>query len=238
MNKIMNRKRELPLPDHDNPNELANEFCSFFQDKVSRIWWQFSNSLDDAFEYDRYKENESCPTAFNNFDHVSEEDIRKIITKSGTKSCELDPLSTCLLKSNLDTLLPVITNIVNASMKETRIPDAFKQAIVRPLLKKLSLDIVISHYRPVSSLPYISKMIEEANWDTINTPHRKQSIGDPLQSAYKPKHSTETALIKVCDESLSEPDRGNAVFLGIMDLSAAFNTVDHSILLSRLNTTF
>ena len=97
---------------------------------------------------------------------------------------------------------------------------------------------MLKNYRPVSNLAYISKVIEEAASQQIAEHIEKNSLADPLQSAYKPKHSTETALLKVCNDILTDLDGGKAVFLGMLDLSAAFDTVDHGILLRRLSMTF
>ena len=70
-------------------------------------------------------------------------------------------------------------------------PSVFKQAIVRPLIKKPTLEPVLKNYRPVSNLAYVSKVIEEAASLQIAEHIEKNSLSDPLQSAYKPRHSTE-----------------------------------------------
>ena len=75
--------------------------------------------------------------------------------KSASKSCELDPIPTFLLKQSMDVVLPVLTDIVNASLTESTVPQSFRQAIVRPLLKKPDLDReVFKNYRPVSKVQY------------------------------------------------------------------------------------
>ena len=112
-----------------------------------------------------------------------------------------------------------------------QMPTVLKQAIVRPLLKKPTLEPTLKNYRPVSNLAYISKVIEEAASQQIAKHIERNGLADPLPSAYKSKHSTETALLKVCNEILTDLDNGKAVFLGMLDLSAAFDTVDHSVLL-------
>ena len=63
------------------------------------------------------------------------------------------------------------------------------------------------------------------------------NIGEKLQSAYKAKHSTETALFKIFDDILQNLDKQNSVFVCLLDLSAAFDTVNHYILLERLDRT-
>ena len=86
------------------------------------------------------------------FTPATQEEIRKIILKASSKSCELDPLATHLLKDCLEHLLPLIIAKINGSLTESKVPLSFKKAIVRPLLKKTSLDKeVLKNYRPVSS---------------------------------------------------------------------------------------
>ena len=88
--------------------------------------------------------------------------------------------------------------------------------------------------RPVSNLTFISKVIEKVISGRLNEHLMKNSMFDPLQSAYRDKHSTETALIKVQNEILSALDAGSSAILLMLDLSAAFDTIYHYILLSRL----
>ena len=78
-----------------------------------------------------------------------------------TKSCELDKLPTHILKMHINELLQTITNLVNQSLKQGIFPSQWKQAIVRPLLKKTGLELVLSNYRPVSNLSFLSKLIEK-----------------------------------------------------------------------------
>ena len=115
------------------------------------------------------------------------------------------------------------------------IPKSLKTALIRPLLKKTGLDSdILKKYRPVSNLTFISKVIEKVISGRLNEHLINNSLFDPLQSAYRDKHSTETALIKVQNDILSALDAGSSAILLMLDLSAAFDTIDHDILLSRL----
>ncbi len=237
MNKIMNRTQCKVLPDHTDSKELADRFCQFFQDKIKVIRDQFEEDIsEEAFRFDS-----RTPLNFPRLDtfvHLTEDNVRKIIMKTKSKSCELDPLPTALLKLCITELCPIITRIVNASLDSRTMPAIWKRAIVRPLIKKPSLEPILKNYRPVSNLAYISKVIEEAVEQQIAHHIETYSLADPLQSAYKRAHSTETALLKMCNDILIELDNGRAVCLGMLDLSAAFDTVDHGILLRRLKETF
>ena len=138
-----------------------------------------------------------------------------------------------------DQLAPIITYIINLSLKTSSVPEKFKRAVVRPLLKKPDLERTPKNYRPVSNLNFVSKLIEDVVGSQISEHLMHNNLCESLQSAYKKKHSTETALIKVFDDILTNLDKPNhAVMISLLDLSAAFDTVDHTILIKRLEMTF
>ncbi|XP_072041380.1 uncharacterized protein [Amphiura filiformis] len=114
-----------------------------------------------------------------------------------------------------------------------------KQAIVTPILKKPNLDWNnLQNYRPVSNIAFIGKLIEKAAIIQINDHMRANELDELCQSAYKEKHSTETALLKVTNDIARAIDDNKAVSLIMLDLSAAFDTIDHDILFSRLELGF
>ena len=118
------------------------------------------------------------------------------ITESPTKSCSLDPIPTFLLKDCLDILLSSITKLVNYSLIEGSFPNSFKKAVVTPLIKKASLPRdVLKKYRPVSGLCFLSKLVERVVARQLMSHINNNKLDNPHQSAYKPGHSTETALL-------------------------------------------
>ena len=148
------------------------------------------------------------------------------------KSCALDPIPTPLLVKCIDVLLLVITKMVNISLESGHFPSAWKEALVRPILKKNGLDTVFKNYRPVSNLSFISKVTERAAFLQIDNHMKKHDLYPSLQSAYRKNHSTQTALLKVTNDILMEMNSQHAVLLVLLDLST--DTVDHSVLLHRL----
>ncbi|XP_072025396.1 uncharacterized protein [Amphiura filiformis] len=130
--------------------------------------------------------------------------------------------------------------LYNASPKDTfRVIGDLKQAIVTPILKKPNLDWNnLQNYRPVSNIAFIGKVIEKAAIIQINDHMRANELDELCQSAYKEKHSTETALLKVTNDIARAIDDNKAVFLIMLDLSAAFDTIDHDILFSLLEHGF
>ena len=165
--------------------------------------------------------------------------MKKIIALLPNKTSPLDFIHTSVLKSCTDVLAPLIANLANLSFREGCFPCQFKQAQVTPLLKKAGLDENDpSNYRPISNLNTIRKIIERLSLKRL-LPH-VASTGNfsPLQSAYRKKHSTETALLKILDDVYRIIDSKHAAVLIGLDLSAAFDTIDHSMLISRLQGTF
>ena len=170
---------------------------------------------------------------------MTETVVKDVIKNTTIKTCTLDPLPASLLSSVIDDLLPYITSIVNESLTSGYFPTALKTAIVRPLLKKPSLDPEnLKNYRPVSNLSFLSKIIEKIALLQLQDHLGRNNLLYPLQSAYRSGHSTETALLKIVNDLLSALDNGQVSLLSLLDLSAAFDTIDHSILLSRLQQTF
>ena len=173
------------------------------------------------------------------FSALTETEVKKIIVKSAPTSCDLDPAPSWLLKMCLDdSFLTTITGIVNRCTTGT-MPKCFKEALVRPLLKKPSLDhTVLKNYRPISNLPFLSKVIEKVVAFQLKRHLGENQLLDTLQSAYREYHSTETALVKVQSDIINAVDNNNVALLILLDLSAAFDTIDHTILLRRLQNSF
>ena len=120
-------------------------------------------------------------------------------------------------------------------LQESMIPKSLQTVLIQQLLKKIGFDSdILKNYRPVLNLTFISKVIEKVISGRLNEHLINNSMFDLLQSAYRDKHSTETALIKVQNDILSVLDTGSPAILLMLDLSAAFNTIDHDILLSQL----
>ena len=143
------------------------------------------------------------------------------------------------MKACMNTLLPTIVRIVNLSFAEACVPDILKQSAMEPRIKKPLLDNEqLLNYRPISNLRFITKAIEEIAADRLNCHLVNNDLQEPLQSAYKPGHSTETALLKVQKDILCRLDKKSCVILLLLDMSAAFDTVGHQILLTRLSSRF
>ena len=131
-------------------------------------------------------------------------------------------------------------SIVNLSLSEGCFPSHFKSALVSPLLKKPTLNRDdMKNYRPVSHLSFLCKILEKVVSSRLNSHINSSShTSNDYQSAYRKFHSAETALLKIHNDILSSRDDGKVTALTLLDLSAAFDTIDHTILLRRLDDWF
>ena len=144
------------------------------------------------------------------FEPVTNEFVLKIINSASAKSCELYPIPTTLLYENLDILLPTITNIINTSLTTGIVPRDLKTAVVKPLLKKPSLDKnLLKNYRPISNLPFLSRILEKVVLHKLLSNLQEKRLSNPFQSAYRAGHSTETVLLRIVNDILSALDNDN-----------------------------
>ncbi|KAF7239262.1 WD repeat-containing protein 90 [Varanus komodoensis] len=110
-----------------------------------------------------------------------------------------------------------------------------REAVVRPVMKKASLDPeMATNYRPVANIPFLGKVLERVVAGQLQALLDETDYLDPFQSGFRPGYGTESALVTLYDDLCRERDRGSASLLVLLDLSAAFNTIDHGILLDRL----
>ena len=124
-----------------------------------------------------------------------------------------------------------------ASLNHAIVPQSLKTDLIRPLLKTPGLDKeVLKNYCPVSNLSFISKVLEKVIAKRLDDHMLDNNLYYSVQSAYRERHSTETALLKVQSDILTALDSGSGAVLLMLDLSAALDTIDHGILLSRLNS--
>ena len=121
-------------------------------------------------------------------------------------------------------------------METSTFSQNFKEAHVKPLLKKTYLpENELKNYRPVSSLRLISKILEKIVANRLLAHIENNHLSNPLQSAYRKHHSTESALLKVHNDIVISMDKGEVTALTLLDLSAAFDTIYHATVTERLS---
>jgi len=173
------------------------------------------------------------------FTPVSSADAVELVKKLPDKQCTSDPLPTWLLKQSVEVLAPFLCRLFNWSLQSGTVPSTFKFAYITPLLKQADLDPAdAKSYRPISNLSVISKLLERLVSKQLLRYLKDHDLLPDLQSAYRGHHSTETAVLKVLSDILSALDTGNIEMLTLLNLSAAFDSVDHNTLLQRLRKSY
>ena len=233
----MGKPAELKLPEYSSAEDLATRFNDFFLSKINTlregiISSQTPTHLEPAAE-------QFHGTRLNSFRPATIDEIKKLIAQIPNKTCQLDPIPTWLMKQCSDQLAPTILSIVNESLATAQVPVSLKKAVVRPLLKKADSDPeTLKNYRPVSTLPTLEKLLEQVVAARLEEHLEAGNLHDSFQSAYRKNHSTETTLLKLHADITQALDEGVQVVLITLDLSAAFDTVDHQIMLDRLANLF
>ena len=235
---LMGREQPNILPTAPSDLALAEKFNSFFTSKIAMLrdsLNELESTVGDMSIGDIESLHRKWSTSLDVFRPTNDEEVATVIKKSSKASCSLDPIPTPLLKEVLPHVCPLITAIINISFSTGVFPTSLKTAIVQPLIKKATLDKeILKNYRPVSNIPFLSKVIEKVIAKRLIDHMRENQLLDKMQSAYKEAHSTETALVRVQNDILASIDKGKGVFVVLLDLSAAFDTVDHVLLINFL----
>ena len=119
------------------------------------------------------------------FNEVRKEEVLKLLTTAPAKSCELDPFPSRLLVRHHLEVVPIITQIANASLTHGEFSSQLKSALVHPLLKKPGIDCIFRNYRPISSLPFLSKLIERIVCNQITHYTGTTGMAEKFHSAYR-----------------------------------------------------
>ncbi len=229
----------LTNPPSQIPSEMlsdskCNEFASFFSEKISNIRKEIGTSSCNT-EVTQIRQQSQKEGTMSVFEAIDSKILEEIVQHLKSSTCYLDTLPTSFFKSVLNCLEADPLEVVNTSLLSGTFPNSLKTAVVKPLLKKRNLDnTMLSNYRPISNLPFIGKIIEKVVFNQLNNYLTSNGYLDNFQSGFRVHHSTETALIKIINDIRFNSDSGKISVLVLLDLSAAFDTVDHNILLERL----
>jgi len=163
--------------------------------------------------------------------------VNKLIKDSSSKQCELDYMPTWLLKSLHSVFVPILASLINISLSQAHLPDTHKRAIICPRLKKPGLDPSDpASYRPISNLSFISKFVERVVHRQLSNYLEENILLPPTQSGFRRHHSTETAVVNVYNDTVLALDFGLMTAPILLHFSAAFDCVDHDILLRLLES--
>ncbi len=211
----------------------AGEFQDYFDSKCISLLAGEANHSKPSFA--------AAPAhvSFSQFQQVSPSLVAATLRSLPNKQSSQDLLPARFLKGCSDLLSPFLAEIVNRSFSQGEFPTRLSIACVTPILKKNNLEIDdLSSYRPISNLSIISKLIERMCFKQTMSHLNKHNLLPVFQSAYREHHSTETVILKLTNDFLSAMDNGNVTLLVSLDLSSAFDLVDHEVLLERLRCSF
>ena len=220
------------------PNNNSNAPIHFSAENLNNAFVANNNADVDSDLIDEqirqmYAKNPPCLHKFD-FQPVFEEDVIKMVKSIHTNSTGADNLNAFILKLFIDRVSAVLTHIVNISFETQIFPDKWKLALIKPI-PKIQFPIKESDFRPISLLCTLSKIIEKIASNQMCFYFRKFSLFDSNQSAYKPNHGCNTALLKIMDDALDNIDDSLVTILTLLDFSKAFDTVNHRLLLEKLS---
>ena len=230
------KRSDSTLPYSLSSADLASSFSNFFSEKIVRIRDELERGPQTRGYLVNFDTRPRMILAFlSNFEHISLPRLRVIIKEAKKTFCALDPLNVSKMGCIYEYSIPFIKKIVDKCFDESTFVISEKKSLINPTIKRLGLDQDnIANYRPVSNLTFLSKIIERAMLDQVISVLKANNIIPVHQSAYRQLHSTETALCKIYNDLVINTCHGHASLLILLDLTAAFDTVDHGILIEEL----
>ena len=211
-------------------NKIANEFNKYFIEIGPNLSQNIITPHNRSFK-DYLKTPINTKFVFN---QICENDVIKALDKLKPKtSCNQDKISNKLLKYVKHELAWPLMYLINQTFEHGIFPNQLKTAKVTPIFKK-NENYLFSNYRPVSVLSSVSKVFERIMHDQIYKHFDDLKLLFNSQYGFRPKHSTEFAALELIDRIILEMDKNNIPINIFMDLSKAFDTLDHQILLHKL----
>ena len=240
LNNMLGKRDRNTLPDFTSEKELCNDFETYFVSKVSNV----RNSITCNSSHINNATNstvtpQEAKNSFGSFSTLTEKNLLDVLSSLTNKHCELDIIPTPLFKKCSKQLMPYLLYMINTSLLSGKFPTCFKTSLVKPILKNASYDRnTMSNYRPISNMCFLSKVMEKCVLNQLLSHLECNNLFCDVQSAYRQFHSCETAIAKVSNDIFMNLDRNDSTFLIFLDLSSAFDLVDHSLLLKRMQEHF
>ena len=183
------------MPPGDSDTEIAQGFAEYFMEKIDKI--------RDKFEcVPPYSPPVKDIPRLRKFAPLTETETWRLVSSLQNKSCDIDPLPAKVFQLLQDKLIPIYMRIINLSLGLGEFAQDWENSSVKPLLKKIGLDLIRKNYRAVSNLMYISKMVKKAALNQFNAHSDSHNLLPNIQLAYREGYSTETALLKLVNDAL------------------------------------
>ena len=208
--------------------EISNKFNDFF----INVGPNLANSINHSSHSHKHYLKKTYTHSFF-LKSISNNEVRKVISQLKNASPGYDEINADIVKCNNATLIGPLTHIFNLSFSSGEVPIQLKIANVIPLYKHDN-PMFFTNYRPVSILPVFSKILERLMFNRLLEYLNKHNILHKLQFGFRPEHTTFDALIALVDYIVNAIEHGECVIGVFLDLSKAFDTVDHKILLDKL----
>ena len=212
--------------------DVANAQNEYFCEKVKNILDNILPSTKNPLEkLESIMKFRKCSFKLST---VHPDEVDSIISSlNNSNSFGLDELDTYVIKLIHKEILPVVTHIVNLSIASQEFPSLWKSTKVVPLFKKGDrLDT--KNYRPVAIVPILSKVLERVVFNQLSTYLETNKLMHPNHHAYRVNHNTTTALVQMYDGWMQAIENGLLTGICLLDMSAAFDTVNHELLLKKL----
>ena len=227
INSLKDEKNEILRNECDIANGLNKHFNSIGQKMANK----FPNSNQE-----RYKAVEKIERTVESIylRRTTIEEIEKLIDKlKSNKAPGIDGISNYIIKSSTKVISLVLMKLFNQCMEEGIFPDVLKIACIVPLYKGGEKN-ESTNYRPISLLPLFGKIFEKIIESRLVKFFDKKKIITPHQFGFRKYYSTELAVTEIQNMLLKNLDENKVTCTIFLDLAKAFDTVDHGILLLKL----
>ena len=217
----------------NSPKELASTMNNYFIDKIKKLEANLPPPTGDPLEHlKKVMEGRQCEFSLKQVHPLEVEEIVKNLKNSS--STGMDEICTSVIKLALPYILPAITHIINLSIETLTFPESWKLAKIIPLFKKED-PLLPKNYRPVALLSVLSKVLERVVFRQVTRYLEDNDLVHPSLHGSRAGHSTATAITEMYDSWMSAAENGEMAAVMMIDLSAAFDLVNHDLLLKKLS---